>query len=132
MTAKNPVARLAIAWCTLFVVGTDLFVVSPLLPLIAGDYNLSPTTAGLTVTAFAVTYMICAPLLGRILEGSPQVLDLFETNPFPDQPPRYVRASFYDYVFTSPSERRETGAWWKRTNKGLYFPAYGRDGPLER
>jgi predicted MFS family arabinose efflux permease len=68
MTAKNPAARLAIAWCTLFVVGTDLFVVSPLLPLIAGDYNLSPTTAGLTVTAFAVTYMICAPLLGRIAD----------------------------------------------------------------
>jgi predicted MFS family arabinose efflux permease len=68
MTAKNPVARLAIAWCTLFAVGTDLFVVSPLLPLIAGDYNLSPTAVGLTVTAFAVTYMICAPLLGRIAD----------------------------------------------------------------
>jgi predicted MFS family arabinose efflux permease len=68
MTAKNPVARLAIAWCTLFVVGTDLFVVSPLLPLIAGDYDLSPTAVGLTVMAFAVTYMICAPLLGRIAD----------------------------------------------------------------
>ena len=68
MTAKNPMARLAIAWCTLFVVGTDLFVISPLLPLIAGDYSLSPATAGLTVTAFAVTYMMCAPLLGRIAD----------------------------------------------------------------
>jgi predicted MFS family arabinose efflux permease len=67
MVARSP-AALAIAWCTLFVVGTDLFVVSPLLPLIAGDYNLSPTTAGFAVTAFAVTYMICAPLLGRIAD----------------------------------------------------------------
>ena len=34
---------LAVAWATLFVVGTDLFVVSPLLPLIAADYGVSPT-----------------------------------------------------------------------------------------
>ena len=68
MAAKNPAARLVIAWCTLFVVGTDLFVVSPLLPLIASDYNLSPTVAGFAVTAFAVTYMICAPPLGRIAD----------------------------------------------------------------
>jgi predicted MFS family arabinose efflux permease len=65
---KSSVARLGIAWCTLFVVGTDLFVISPLLPLIAGDFELSPAAAGLSVTAFAVTYMICAPLLGQIAD----------------------------------------------------------------
>ena len=64
----NPVARLTIAWCTLFVVGTDLFVVSPLLPLIAGQFHLPPAATGLSVTAFAVTYMICAPLLGQIAD----------------------------------------------------------------
>jgi predicted MFS family arabinose efflux permease len=60
--------RLAIAWCTLFVVGTDLFVVSPLLPQIAASFDLPPAAAGLSVTAFAVTYMICAPLLGQIAD----------------------------------------------------------------
>jgi predicted MFS family arabinose efflux permease len=64
----NSGVRLAIAWCTLFVVGTDLFVVSPLLPLIAGQFDLPPATAGLTVTAFAVTYMVSAPLLGQIAD----------------------------------------------------------------
>ena len=39
-------ARLAIAWCTLFVVGTDLFVISPLLPLISDQFRLTSTSAG--------------------------------------------------------------------------------------
>lgn len=64
----NPVARLTVAWCTLFIVGTDLFVVSPLLPLIAAQYGLPPAPTGLSVTAFAVTYMIFAPLLGQIAD----------------------------------------------------------------
>jgi predicted MFS family arabinose efflux permease len=64
----NSAARLAIAWCTLFVVGTDLFVVSPLLPLIANQFDLPTAAAGLSVTAFAVTYMISAPLLGGIAD----------------------------------------------------------------
>jgi predicted MFS family arabinose efflux permease len=64
----NSAARLAIAWCTLFVVGTDLFVVSPLLPLIADQFELPTAAAGLSVTAFAVTYMISAPLLGGIAD----------------------------------------------------------------
>lgn len=64
----NPVARLTVAWCTLFVVGTDLFVVSPLLPQIGAQLKLPPAPTGLSVTAFAVTYMISAPLLGRIAD----------------------------------------------------------------
>jgi predicted MFS family arabinose efflux permease len=57
-----------VAWCTLFVVGTDLFVVSPLLPLIARDLDLPPALAGLSVTAFAFTYMVCAPLMGHVAD----------------------------------------------------------------
>jgi predicted MFS family arabinose efflux permease len=67
---------LAVAWATLFVVGTDLFVVSPLLPLIAADYGISPTVAGLAVTSFALSYMVSAPLLGHVADrlGSRKVL----------------------------------------------------------
>jgi len=68
MWMTQSVARLTVAWCTLFVVGTDLFVVSPLLPLIAAQYNLPPAPTGLSVTAFATAYMICAPLFGRIAD----------------------------------------------------------------
>lgn len=59
---------MAAAWATLFVVGTDLFVVSPLLPLIAADYSVSPTVAGLAVTTFALSYMVSAPLLGHVAD----------------------------------------------------------------
>ena len=60
--SNAPVTRLAIGWLTMFVIGTDLFVVSPLLPLIAADYRISPSLAGLGVALFALTYMIsCTP-----------------------------------------------------------------------
>jgi hypothetical protein len=60
--------------------------------------------------------------LVRLLQGSKPVLDLMEYNPFPDHPPAIVRAVYYQYYFTSPEERRETGAWWKREQVGLYCP----------
>jgi hypothetical protein len=58
----------------------------------------------------------------RILEGSPDVLALLATNPFPDHPPRYIRAELYDYRLTTLAERRATGTWWARTPAGEYFP----------
>ena len=66
--AISAATRLAVGWLTMFVVGTDLFVVSPLLPLIAADYRISPALAGLCVTVFALAYMISAPLLGHLAD----------------------------------------------------------------
>jgi hypothetical protein len=60
--------------------------------------------------------------LVRLLQGSPPVVGLLRTNPFPDHPPTYVRALVYDYRFTTPAERRTTGAWWHRTLLGSYSP----------
>ena len=59
--------------------------------------------------------------LGRLLQGSPEVLGLMGRNPFPDAPPRFVRAVVYDYKFTRAGEK--TDAWWRREYKGLYRPA---------
>ena len=59
----------------------------------------------------------------RLLQGSPQTLALLEHNPFPNAPPRYVRAVAYEYHFTSFAERRQGGAWWRRELKGIYLPA---------
>src|SRR2546423_6059436 len=61
-------AQLAIAWLTMFVVGSDLFVVSALLPLISADYAVPASAAGLSVTVFAVTYMLSAPALGHLAD----------------------------------------------------------------
>ena len=65
-TAK--LGGLAVGWLTLFVVGTDLFVVSPILPLIARDWGLSAGAAGLGVGVFAASYMASAPLLGHVAD----------------------------------------------------------------
>ncbi len=59
----------------------------------------------------------------RLLQGAPEVLALMEKNPFPDAPPRYIRAQLYEYIFTDLKERRADGAWWRREYKGEYLPA---------
>ena len=61
-------------------------------------------------------------LMLRLLQGSPPLLNLLERNPFPQGPPRYLRAVVYDYQFTTWSERSHQGAWWNRTLTGIYFP----------
>jgi len=59
----------------------------------------------------------------RLLQGSPEVTALLHRSPFPDHPPRYVRAVRYLYRFTDLAERRATGHWWKREPQSLYLPA---------
>jgi hypothetical protein len=61
--------------------------------------------------------------LVRLLQGERAVLALLETNPFPDRPPRFIRAQLYEYRFTDPATRRRTGEWWRREFKGEYCPA---------
>ena len=60
--------------------------------------------------------------LQRLLENEPTVTALLEKNPFPDKPPVYVRARFYDYTFAGAEEKAK-GIWWDRRSLGLYFPA---------
>jgi hypothetical protein len=50
------------------------------------------------------------------------VLGLLRANPFPEGPPRYVRAMIDRYHFTDPATRRATGAWWRREPLGPYAP----------
>jgi len=61
-----------------------------------------------------------ARFLVRLLEGSPEVLALLRTNPFPDHPPHFVRAVVYDYHFTRFGDGHP--GWWKRERLGLYCP----------
>jgi hypothetical protein len=58
------------------------------------------------------------PFLGRLLEGDPAILRLLRHNPFPDLPPRYIRAQLYHYRFSTWRELRQTRAWWVRTPAG--------------
>ncbi len=68
----------------------------------------------------------------RLLQGSPDVLGLLKTNPFPHAPPRYVRAELFDYSFTDFATRRASGNWWQRLPKGLYFPQISLEDVIPR
>jgi hypothetical protein len=60
--------------------------------------------------------------ISRLLQGSPDVLRLLKTNPFPLAPPKYIRAELYSYTFTDPAEKSKTGNWWQRRYAGEYMP----------
>jgi predicted DCC family thiol-disulfide oxidoreductase YuxK len=59
--------------------------------------------------------------LEKLLENEPTVTALLEKNPFPDKPPQYLRAQFYDYTYSSGEELGK-GLWWRRRSLGLYYP----------
>jgi len=61
-------------------------------------------------------------LLEAVLKNEPAVMALLEKNPFPDKPPVYVRAQFYEYRYSN-GEQKAKGLWWDRRSLGLYFPA---------
>jgi predicted MFS family arabinose efflux permease len=62
-TAPHPMARLY--WLALgtFAIGTEGFMIAPLLPDLAGDLSVSLVTAGQLVTVFALTYALSSPVL---------------------------------------------------------------------
>lgn len=66
----------------------------------------------------------------RLLSGQPEVLQLLDTsrNPFPNKPPRYIKASLYHYRYTT-WEERWSSSWWTRERVGEYFPIFTRDHP---
>lgn len=63
-------------------------------------------------------------LIARMLQGSPDVIALFKNNPFPEGPPKMIRAQFYQYHFNDLKDHKTTGNWWKRRYIGLYAPPF--------
>jgi hypothetical protein len=63
----------------------------------------------------------------RLLTSDPDVLALFAGNPFPQQPPRQVRAVLWQYWFSTREEKRAQRLWWRREFLGLYAPTLERE-----
>ncbi|MGW4479769.1 lipase maturation factor family protein [Rhodococcus triatomae] len=55
----------------------------------------------------------------RLLENDRATLALLRYNPFPEAPPRWVRARLFEYRFTDRRTRRATGRWWDRELIGV-------------
>jgi len=66
-------------------------------------------------------------LVWKLLHNDPGVLGLFVGNPFPQRPPRYVRAVLYRYRFAAPGNA--AGHWWEREKLGLWLPPLSADDP---
>lgn len=62
----------------------------------------------------------------RLLANDDDVLALFAGNPFPQDPPRRIRALLWQYWFTTMAEKSATGMWWRRQILGLYAPTLER------
>ncbi len=63
----------------------------------------------------------------KLLHNDRGTLSLLANNPFPDEPPRYIRAELYRYRFTRPDEN--DGTWWKRERVGSWLPPLNAEQP---
>lgn len=57
----------------------------------------------------------------KLLHNDSGTLSLLANNPFPDAPPKFIRADLYQYEFAPRSD--PSGAWWKRTRLRTWLPA---------
>lgn len=60
-------------------------------------------------------------LVWKLLHNDANMVSLFAGNPFPGQPPKYIRAVLYRYSFAPPVNAK--GVWWQRECIGLWLPA---------
>jgi len=63
----------------------------------------------------------------QLLLNNRDVVALFAANPFPEKPPKQVRAVLWQYWFTDLATKRATGMWWRREELGLYAPSLERE-----
>lgn len=66
-------------------------------------------------------------LVWKLLHNDPGAVGLFAGNPFPERPPRYIRAVLYRYRFAGPGHPQ--GLWWHRQRVGSWLPALSVDDP---
>lgn len=65
---RTPWAQHALLQAVFFLMGGELFLISPLLPTIAADFGTSIPTTALVVTAYGLTYAAVSPVLGALAE----------------------------------------------------------------
>ncbi|MEV7021960.1 MFS transporter [Kitasatospora sp. NPDC093558] len=71
-SAAPPVSSSAIAWlafATMFVIGTDTFLVAPMLPTLAQSFDVSTGVSGWMVSAYALGFALFALVAGPLSDG---------------------------------------------------------------
>jgi hypothetical protein len=87
-------------------------------------FSVGVTASGIRVRGYDVWFV---RFIQKLLSGDTAILSLMGKNPFPEQPPVYIRALFYRYHYTDRKTRAETGAWWTRELLGIYLPPISLD-----
>ena len=59
-------------------------------------------------------------LIEKLLHNDPNIVKLFKSNPFNNQPPRYIRAVLYRYWFAKPGNPQ--GFFWNRERISIWIP----------
>lgn len=65
---RVPWQQYAGVYLLLFLIGTETFIVAPLLPTIAASLRVTETAAAATVAAYTVAYAVTAPFLGVVTD----------------------------------------------------------------
>ena len=58
----------------------------------------------------------------QLLEGNSAAAKLFAADPFPTTPPVFLRATTWQYRFSTPQDRSSGAPFWTRTEQGPYCP----------
>lgn len=82
-------------------------------------FSVTVHSKGIRIPGYDVWFM---RFIQKLLENDRPTLKLLRRNPFAARPPVFVRALFYRYRYSTPEERRETGAWWTRKLIDVYLP----------
>jgi len=87
-------------------------------------FSVVVTPSGIRVPGYSRWFF---NFIERLLTNDRAVLRLMGPNPFSEAPPAFVRALFYQYRYTTPEQKRQTGAWWARQLLGTYLPPMSLD-----
>lgn len=66
-------------------------------------------------------------LVWKLLHNDRNAVSLFARNPFPDTPPRYIRAVLYRYKFVKPNNPQ--GVYWSREQVSIWLAAMSVNDP---
>jgi len=82
-------------------------------------FSITVTPRGIRASRYDVWFL---RFIQRLLTNDRAILRLMGSNPFAGTAPARIRVLLYHYRYATPSERRETGAWWVRRELGVYLP----------
>jgi len=82
-------------------------------------FSVAVTPRGIAMRGYELWFI---RFIRKLLENDRPTLKLLRDNPFAERAPKFIRALYYRYRYTTAAEKRETGAWWHRELIDQYLP----------